>query len=100
VAASADTSRSLIAFVRTPTLAGVALGVIGWRVVQIFHHIKFTGFLLLLLETGQSDTSHTPISPRATPSASGNSVEQQIQDSGWSRVHKTDSHGSGSQEYK
>jgi hypothetical protein len=40
-------------------LAGIALDVTGWPVVQIFHHIKFAGFLLLLLEIGQSDTSHT-----------------------------------------
>jgi hypothetical protein len=67
-----DTSRSLIASVRSPTLAGVALDVIGWRVVQIFHHIKFEGFIRLLLESGESNTSRTPITPRATPTDAGN----------------------------
>ncbi len=62
-------------------------------------HIKFAGFLLLLVESGQSDTSRTPITLTANPSAIGNRKEQQIQDSVWSRVHNTDSHWSESQEY-
>jgi hypothetical protein len=94
-----DTSRSLIASVRSPSLAGVALDVIGWRVVQIFHHIKFEGFLHLLLDCGESNTSRTPITPRATPTDVGNQIEQQIQDSGWRRAPNTDSHWSESQEY-
>jgi hypothetical protein len=99
VAASADTSCSLIAIVCSPTPAGVAPDVIGWRVVQIFHHVKFEGFLSLLLECGESNTRHTPITPRATPTYAGSRIEQQIQDSGWPRVQNTDSHWSESQEY-
>jgi hypothetical protein len=93
-----DTSRSLIASVCPPTLAGVALDVIGWLVVQIFHHIKFEGFLRLLLECGESNTSRTPKTPGATPTNAGKWIEQQIQDSGWPRAPNTDSHWSESQE--
>jgi hypothetical protein len=98
VAASADTSRSLIAIVCSPTPAGVAPDVIGWRVVQIFQ-IKFEGFLCFLLECGESNTRRTPITPRASPTDAGNRIEQQVQDSCWPRVQNTDSHWPESQEY-
>jgi hypothetical protein len=107
VAASVDTSlsptgtsRSLIASVRSQTVAGIALDITGWWVVLLFHHIKFGGFLYLPLECRESDTSHTPITPRASPATTGNQKEQQIQDSSWSRVQKKDSYWSERQEYK
>ncbi len=68
--------------------------------MQIFHHIKFAGFLLSLLECGQSDSCRTPITPRATPSDTGNRIEQQIRDSGWLRVQNRDSHWLEDQELK
>jgi hypothetical protein len=68
--------------------------------VQLFHQVKVSGFLHLPLECRKIDTSRTSITPRATPATSGNWIEQQIQNSGWSRVQTTDCHWSESQEYK
>jgi hypothetical protein len=74
-----DTIRTPIASVRTPIVMGVALYRKGWLVVQLFYYVKFGGFLLLPLGWGKFNTSHTPITPRATPSATGNQIELQIQ---------------------
>ncbi len=46
------------------------------------------------------DTNCTRIITRVTSATTVNQIEQQIQDSGWSRVQYTDSHWSESQKYK
>ncbi len=84
----ASTSCSLIAYVHPPTVAGVALDVTGCWLMQLFHHVKFGGFLHLPQEHGEGDTSKTPITPRApfATTTCSDRMGQKIQDSGWSRV--------------
>jgi hypothetical protein len=45
---------------------GVSLDAIGWKVVQLFKNVNTSGFLLLPLEWDMCDTSHNPMTPRAT----------------------------------
>jgi hypothetical protein len=67
-----DTSRS-------PMIAGVALDGTGWQVVHLFHHINISRFFHLPRESGKCNNSHTPITPRAPLSATGEQTEQHIQ---------------------
>jgi hypothetical protein len=95
VAASTDTSHSLITAVYSPTVTGFALDVIGHWVMQLFHHVKFGGFLLLQMECGENDTRSTPVTLNPIQR-----IEQQIQDSGWPRTQNKDLISLKSYEYK
>jgi hypothetical protein len=66
VAASTDTSHSLITAVYSSTVTGFALDEIGHWVMQLFYHVKFGGFLLLQMECGESDTRRTPVTLNPT----------------------------------
>ncbi len=41
----------------------------GIRVVHLFHHTNSGGFIYLPLQSGECNTSHTPITLKATPAA-------------------------------
>ncbi len=69
-----DTSRSLIVSLLAPTVSGVALDVIGWRIVQLFHHVKFGGFLHIPLKCRERDTSRITLT--VCPAITGNQIEK------------------------
>jgi hypothetical protein len=58
---------------------GIALDVMEEQRVQLFHHAHKGGFHLLALECRKCNTSHIPITPRASPAANGYRKEQHIQ---------------------
>jgi hypothetical protein len=71
MAASDDTSYSLVDTDCSPIDVGVALNGAGWRVVQLFH--RYIHWQISPVATGGCDTtSHTPTTPRATPATTGN----------------------------
>ncbi len=48
-----DTNRSPVASVRSPTVAGITLNVLGWRVVQLFYQVNTGGFHRVPVERGK-----------------------------------------------
>jgi hypothetical protein len=61
-----------------PTVVGVALGSIGWRLKQLFNHVNTRGFLLLPLKSGQCDTSRNVVTSRTIFAWTGNQTATYI----------------------
>ncbi len=81
------TSPFTVSSERSPTVAGVALELIGWRVVWLYHHVNTGGSLIIFWEFRKWDFSHHPITPSTTPATARNRIGRKIHYSGWSRLH-------------
>ncbi len=88
----------------SPIVTVVSLFGTGWRVEQLFHRTNIGGFLLSPLESEKSNTICTLVTPRTTPTALGDWIEQHIQPTTTKKYDQrrciTESDWSESEDYK